>query len=242
MTYKIVDNWYENPDEIRNLALSNFKAEEYPGLSDKNGDFPGFYPGFRCRTTIENSVYNLKKFQSIFNNRIKESEWIHTCSVECDDPSLWEFDFLTSKPKLKEHNLQVNLHAPFSSNGCFQYIPKDSKTWIHSDQGNKWAAVIYLHPDPPKETGTGFYKRKKTEQIFHGLYEEDVSAKESLDENNWELHDYVENVYNRCIIYEGKHYHTASKFFGESVENSRLTQVFFFDVIKDNVLFEYKMS
>ena len=37
----------------------------------------------------------------------------------------------------------------------------------------------------------------------------------------------VNNVYNTLIIYEGRHYHAANQFFGETLHNSRLAQVFF---------------
>ena len=37
----------------------------------------------------------------------------------------------------------------------------------------------------------------------------------------------VHNVFNTLIMYEGHHHHAANKFFGDCLENSRLTQVFF---------------
>jgi hypothetical protein len=251
MIHKIIDNWYDDPDEIRNLALERFKIESTNGNSDQNGGFPGFYPGFRCKTTVDNAVLNLKKFQAHLSNRIKETSWICKSSVDCEDLSLFEMDMLAMKPKLKEHNLHIDFHSR-SSNCSFQYIPEGTTSWIHSDQGSEWAAVIYLHPDPPKGTGTSFHKRKKTgksyistEILNNGTLEESnfefLSPEESLNEDSWEEIDYVENVYNRCIIYEGKYFHTASKFFGTTAENSRLTQVFFFDFIDPNFVFQVQI-
>jgi transposase-like protein len=41
----------------------------------------------------------------------------------------------------------------------------------------------------------------------------------------------VNNVYNTIVIYEGRHFHAANQFFGKTLEDSRLTQVFFINKI-----------
>ena len=41
----------------------------------------------------------------------------------------------------------------------------------------------------------------------------------------------VNNVYNTLIIYEGRHYHAANQFFGKTLKDSRLAQVFFINKI-----------
>jgi len=37
----------------------------------------------------------------------------------------------------------------------------------------------------------------------------------------------IESVYNRCIIFDPRCWHSAEKFFGTAIKDSRLTQVFF---------------
>ena len=37
----------------------------------------------------------------------------------------------------------------------------------------------------------------------------------------------VQNIYNSLIVYEVHHHHSANEFFGDTLENSRLAQVFF---------------
>ena len=44
----------------------------------------------------------------------------------------------------------------------------------------------------------------------------------------------IENIYNRLILYEGSEYHRADHFFGDTIDNSRLTLVFFVKNIKAN--------
>jgi len=50
----------------------------------------------------------------------------------------------------------------------------------------------------------------------------------------------VENIYNHIILYEGHEFHKANNFFGSTIEDSRLTLVFFVKNIKANK--EYSFS
>jgi len=241
MFYKIIDNWYENPDEIREFAINALKKKCIDGEKHKKiGCRHGFYPGFRTKTNLKNCIWNLKKFESILGDPVDRTKWIHEISVDimnsttlgpegsfCNDV---EFDFKYMSPKIKgEEDLLVNVGSPIS-NCSFQYIPDGSNTWVHADPNTTMAGVIYLNPNPPKGTGTGFYRRKSNNSVYSdGTI---IPDDELLNPDSWEMYDYIENVYNRCIIYEGKYYHTAIKFFGSTVEDSRLTQVFFFDTYK----------
>ena len=50
-------------------------------------------------------------------------------------------------------------------NGRFQYCPAGTPSVFHCDR-QKWAAVIYLTPDAPPQSGTSFLRHKET-KIFH---------------------------------------------------------------------------
>ena len=45
-------------------------------------------------------------------------------------------------------------------NGAFQYTTSRDRSWIHVDGFNNWAGVLYMTPDAPLSSGTGFYKYK----------------------------------------------------------------------------------
>lgn len=113
--------------------------------------------------------------------------------------------------------------------GRFQScLPTDSLVY-HVDH-QKWAGMIYLTPDAPFECGTSFYAHKETrsrnsndygfENAFNGGY---------YDSTKFELIDIVGNIFNRLIIFDAQCIHAASKYFGDSIENSRLFHMFFFD-------------
>ena len=96
---------------------------------------------------------------------------------------------------------------------CFQSCQEGTETWVHVDsQGEnqgEWAAVLYLTPDPILDSGTGIYESPDTDMNIG-----------------------VGNVYNRLVAYRGKvlYHRSILPGFGNTLETSRLTQTFFFDV------------
>ena len=116
-------------------------------------------------------------------------------------------------------------------NGAFQYTTSRDRSWVHIDGYNNWAGIIFLTPDAPLSSGTGFY------QFYDGTSNEDEMIKNnskhnidsfSQDTTKWKLVDQVGNVFNRLILFNSKRYHMSMDYFGDSIENGRLFQVFFF--------------
>ena len=96
---------------------------------------------------------------------------------------------------------------------CFQSCQEGTETWVHVDsQGEsqgEWAAVLYLTPNPILDSGTGIYESPDADMNIG-----------------------VGNVYNRLVAYRGKvlYHRSILPGFGNTLETSRLTQTFFFDV------------
>ena len=90
------------------------------------------------------------------------------------------------------------------------------------------AAVIYLTPDAPFDTGTSFYRHKETGLTKMGVFS-DADKEDCYDPDLWEEIDRIGNAYNRCIIFDADRYHCATQYTGE-----RLFQVFFFDLIDND--------
>jgi hypothetical protein len=116
-------------------------------------------------------------------------------------------------------------------NGAFQYTTSRDRSWIHVDGFNNWAGVLYMTPDAPLSSGTGFYKYKdgttyeSDMKIMNNKTEIDNS---SQDLTRWEQVDKVGNVFNRLILFNAKRFHMSLDYFGNMKENGRLFQVFFF--------------
>jgi len=112
-------------------------------------------------------------------------------------------------------------------NGSFQYTTSRDRSWIHVDPFNNWGGVIYLTPDAPLSSGTGFYRYKETGKEYQSV-EHSETDKYSQDITKWDLIDSVGNVFNRLILFNSKRFHISMDYFGTSVNDSRLFQVLFF--------------
>lgn len=128
-------------------------------------------------------------------------------------------------------------------NGVFQYCTAQEALVYHTDN-QSYAAVVFLTPDAPPECGTSFYKSKNNGLMAyptaadcqkHGKSEDqlfnEMFAGNFYDKTRWDLVDVVGNVYNRLVIFDAKRVHAASAYFGDSMENSRLFHMFFFDAV-----------
>jgi hypothetical protein len=92
-----------------------------------------------------------------------------------------------------------------------------------------------MTPDAPLTSGTAFYRFKdgatcEEDGTFLGNKEE--VDRSSQDLTKWDLVDRVGNVFNRLILFNAHRYHMSQDYFGDTKENGRLFQVFFFSTNK----------
>ncbi|MGJ8619364.1 MAG: DUF6445 family protein [Methylophilaceae bacterium] len=198
----ILENFYENPDEVRRFALSQKYKYRYQ-MKDENYVFPG------SRTkdlfTINKSLFEKanRKIISIFHTGDDLTRWSITTS--------------------------------------FQSVSEEyGEGVIHTDHNTVFAAVLYLTPDAPLDSGTSLFKpndKFNQEKYEWCLKENDRRFDQGeivMDTSYHDMFDEVvriNNVYNTLILYEGRHYHAANKFFGKTLKDSRLAQVFFVNKI-----------
>lgn len=119
----------------------------------------------------------------------------------------------------------------------FQLTTKDDgDSWVHQDNDVKLAALLYLNPVPPPNSGTTLYRCKDVAkwESYMGIAGGYDTMKTINNSENTELYqslfepvDVLGNVFNRLVIYPGLAYHKSNNYFGDSIENGRLTQVFF---------------
>ena len=124
----------------------------------------------------------------------------------------------------------------YSTNGCFQWCNTRVPIVYHCDS-QKYAGIIYLTPNAPPNCGTSFFRHKnykiRNSSIFSksDWYKSDLNHKEPhLDKTQWEIVDSVGNVYNRLVIFDAQYIHAVTEYFGEDINNSRLFQLFFFNI------------
>jgi hypothetical protein len=184
-TIVVVDNFLENPDEVREQVLKIPKDEWISRGS----------VGLRSKPNPYGEIYR-PIFEKLLGINTSKSEW----------------------------------SGEGGTHGCFQWSPAETGQVVHCD-ATDWAGIIFLSPDAPPKTGTWLMKHKDTGKTHReqGLEDVFIGNQAQWDVHPFEKIDDIGNVYNRLILWNGRHLHTAGSYFGESIDNSRLYQVFFFN-------------
>ena len=184
-SFVVVDNFYKDPDSVRNFALTlDFRFH------------PGYHKGKRTDKTY------------LFSG-LKES-----------------FEKILGK--------KVADFGRYGTNGCFQYCIGGDQLVYHYDT-QTYAGMLYLTPDAPPSCGTSFFRSRHNGIRKIDFGKEDhpntkVTFKNGfLDPTEFEVVDRVGNVYNRLVLFDARMIHAASEYFGSTLENGRLFQLFFFD-------------
>lgn len=199
----VVEDFYDDPDAVRTFALSQkFKFRHQ--MKGVDYVFPG------CRT----------KDVSEINKPL--------------------FELVSEKINALFHNTEHDVMR-WQITTSFQSVSAEYGTGvIHTDNNTVFAAVLYLSPNAPLEAGTSLFK--PNEKFDEDKYEQSLKDNDKrfdtgelvMDTAYHEMFNEVvrvNNVYNTMILYEGRHFHAANGFFGKTLKDSRLAQVFFVNKI-----------
>lgn len=120
--------------------------------------------------------------------------------------------------------------------------------WLHYD-GFDWTALISLCPDAIarghtsfwRHTGfglDGFHDPVRVHQVLreHGLTLDELIARvdaDFVDPSCWQEVGRVTHAFNRLIAFRGESFHVSSEGFGTSPHDSKMTQNFFLDEVRD---------
>lgn len=193
------------PDEVRSRGLNMFKNSNL--ITDGSVGYPG---------TRKSVPSDIRKY---IEEKISEP-----VSLLC------EHEKIAVK---KNATVQIMYHLTTSIH---------QQGLIHTDDPSWIAGVIYLNPNPPKNSGTSIHKLKKEYvdtkpgvagfRTVNTMDDEELIAnfgleKKYYNERYFEEEKNIENIYNSTIMYPGKYWHSPNKYFGETLEDSRFSIVFF---------------
>lgn len=195
----IVDDFYDDAPEVRRRAL----RLDYP--DDPEGK--AYYAGRNSRLMLMNDRM-IKVFSRLVGHKLVPS--------------------------------------PDSANGHFRVSLAGDRARqdIHVDPGRDWGGVLYLNPPEQCRGGTSFFRHKelgieamplKPEEIRSYGYRDYEHMRRSIvetdgqDRGRWDLTMTVPMRFNRLVLFRSNLWHSFAENFGDSVENARLIQVFFFD-------------
>lgn len=118
----------------------------------------------------------------------------------------------------------------YDTNGVFQVCISGDQLVYHTDT-QQYAAIIFLTPDAPPQTGTTFYRSKNTKNNKVNIDEHNIVFKNGyLDSTEFDVVDVIGNLYNRIVLFDAQLIHAASAYCGNTDINGRLFQIFFFDL------------
>jgi len=186
----VIDNFYADPDLVRNYAINNLNFNNSDYHKGKRSDKPFILNG------------TLEKFEEILGRKI------------------------------------YNWNNPNYANGRFQYCTSTDPIVYHVDSQN-YAAMVYLTPNAPLQTGTATYKSVYTQQtkfnepqgdLYFDTFKGLSSGLNFYDKTSFEMVDNIANVYNRLVLFNAKNIHAAVNYFGDSIDNGRFFHLFFFDI------------
>jgi len=111
-------------------------------------------------------------------------------------------------PKLEQVKHPSDKYEKFNLQLSFSYTFKGANSFRHTDkisQGYKvrYGGLVYLYPEPIERSGTTLYLNETT---------------------------YLDNKYNRFVLYNSNIEHEPTDNFGSNINNSRLVLTIFYDM------------
>ena len=164
--------------------------------------------------------------------------WPGVRSPMLDELSTELYDILSIK--LLEHLPQFKRFIKVES--TFQLIDESyGRGWVHDDNHeHSVAGIIYLNEHSIKNSGTTLYTNdtEVNGDYYSKIFVDDVMSEHGTDRSQYEKYrseqrSYftpsaeVDFVWNRCIMFDPRTWHSADHFFGTDKTSSRLTLVFF---------------
>lgn len=238
----------EMPQELKDDAVITFNNEldaVLPPPVVAGGDSirlpkPFTFTSDRPAAAIANPTLSTRRTIVVVDDFLSDPDrWRETALKQDYKGSEWYKGLRTEKQYLSDAmkfafeellGCKITEWESHGMNGRFFLCPSETPLVIHSDMQSH-AASLYLTPNAPPEAGTTFYRSRVTGK--RRAPDDKAEAGRQYDGNlfdktKWDVVDVVGNVYNRLVIWDARLVHSASCFFGNTVEDARLSQIFFF--------------
>jgi hypothetical protein len=216
----VLDDFYDDPDEVRRLALAKPYVQYIPPdpeivgaeTADRNAGRQGRWLSSAFVT------YHGRPAENPFHGERFNPPWLREKLEQCVGETIiresWETggDHWNGAFHLVEGGFGVGegiIHHHFKKGDL---------------EGRGWSGVVYLSPDAPASSGTSFWRNRST-----GRCVAPFGAPFHSDPDEFECVLRVENRFNRAVLLRENVWHRVEHGFGEG-NAARLTQTFFFAV------------
>lgn len=197
----VVDNFFDTPSVVRNWALT---LDYLPCKDHPNG---GNWPGKRVAPLMHQLDWH-------FHQRLAAKL----------------IQYLPNKTHFERLDVTFHLCTSEYESG-----------WIHRDDAEFGiGGLIYLNPEYPQGCGTSLYDVPAGDDSINyedefqtSVNTDDPELRSRLNKHRHECNKHfvpnttIEARYNRCIIFDGRKYHSGGEFFGNDMTDGRLTLLFF---------------
>ena len=201
----IVDDFHENPEEVRNYAISATYTKEESST----------YPGLNSTTGFQEDTLK-SKIESILQRQIKPSNPF----------GYFRYSWNTAdqeNPKLQKYHVDNGWEF-----GGVCYLNTDEQLKNHKNAGTLFARHKTLKIDATPRTA------EEAEIFGYTHYDElrqSIIYGDGLDENKWDSYARVLPKFNRLVLFRSWMYHSHHINFGtQDPAQSRLVQLFFFNL------------
>jgi hypothetical protein len=215
----VVDSFYADSDAVVRYALSLDYVQPYRGsdFEKKTGVPPWrssvWQPAATC--PFKSSQALIAKLELVTGEPIDRSHWARDFPVdnqgypapgfrEIPRSCWWNCTFHVKHYSLQQIGQGIHNHT-------------DSDIW-NSVGPDGWVGIVYLNRDAPRDTGLRTWHNRDPAHEYDWM-----TAAE-----NWHLVDSFANEHNRLILHRGRLPHSGSAGWGNTLENGRLYQTFFF--------------
>jgi Family of unknown function (DUF6445) len=201
----VVDNFFEDPDKIREYALSLEYAKG-------KGNWPGERTNFLEKIDMPMAKKIAEQIISLFVDlRVHEIGWDIESQFQLIS-SDYEFGLIHNDLSVEKWDIAGVVYLNPDA-------PLDAGTSIHRINPNIDVSTLDFNLDELYDLKHKFYlgendgtRYKELRNIYNNTFEKTVG---------------VSNVYNRLVAYSTNEFHQADKYFGNTKDDSRLTFVFF---------------
>jgi len=224
----VCDNFYEDPDSIRIIAIESFKMTIDEKLSYNNWHFikfKGYYddmPGLskQNKTIIGKAFETFSFYSKVYQDKLEEllkSKIQYTC----ENNGIFILNNCLTNP------ISVNI----------------TNNIVDNPHIEEWIGIVFLTPNAPFEGGITIKQNKKLKtnslKSIKQLEESlqiiilDNLKKECKDTACWETDCIIANLYNRLVLFKKDYFYSSSMNFGIKLEDSRLVHFFSFGIYKN---------
>jgi len=230
-----LDNFFDNPDEIRELGLRMMKSAKKP----KDNIVPGYRSEELYKRDEGLSLRIIEKLLSCYFNLDLETVFWDYYDIRFQLISSFDKDKNNIKNKGWIHRDGIDPRRAHHPN------------YITTPRHVELAGLIYLTPDIEPDTGTSLFNMKKdqtlkladstvkirqqinlSQQSGDPINEEEVEEMWKKQRSCFIEKIRFENIYNRLIMYDTQEFHAANSYY--TSKDNRLVLGFFIDGIKAN--------